>query len=110
MRKLTSIALHSILAAITSAASNTAIADSGANSGADTYKFVCSSCHEVGIDGAPILDDKTAWMHRINQGIDKLYASTLNGKCKVLVQAERKDLSDQTIKAAVDYIISQVKR
>ena len=108
MIKLTSIALHSILAVAASAVSCTAMADSDADNGANTYKLVCSSCHEVGIDGAPILDDKTAWMHRINQGTNSLYTSTLNGKCKVLVQANRKDLSDQTIKAAVDYIISQV--
>ena len=106
MKKLTSIALHSILVVAASTASFTAAADSGA----DTYKLVCSSCHEVGIEGAPILDDKMAWMHRINQGTDSLYASTLNGKCKVLVQANRKDLSDQTIKEAVDYIVSQVKQ
>ena len=110
MRKLTSLALHSILAAAASAVSCTAIADNVTDSGAATYKLVCSSCHEVGIDGAPRIDDEVAWMHRINQGMDSLYASTLYGKCKVLVQAERKDLSDQTIKAAVDYIVSQVKQ
>jgi cytochrome c5 len=110
MRKLTTITLHSLLTAAVSVASFTAMADSGANRGADTYKLVCSSCHEVGIDGAPRLDDEVAWMHRINQGMDSLYASTLHGKCKVLVQADRKDLSDQTIKAAVDYIVSQVKQ
>jgi len=110
MRKLTSIALHSFLAVAASAVCCTAIADNVTESGADTYKLVCSSCHEVGIEGAPILDDKVAWMHRIDQGTNSLYASTLNGKCKVLVQANRKDLSDQTIKDAVDYIISQVKQ
>ena len=110
MRKLTSIALHSFLAVAAATVSCIAIADDTAVSGADTYKLVCSSCHEVGIEGAPILDDKTAWTHRINQGTNSLYTSTLNGKCKVLVQANRKDLSDQTIKAAVDYIISQVKQ
>ena len=106
MRKLTSITLHSILAIATSAASCTALAGSGA----DTYKLVCSSCHEVGIDGAPRLDDEVEWMHRINQGMDSLYASTLYGKCKVFVQTDRKDLSDQTIKAAIDYIVTEVQR
>jgi cytochrome c5 len=106
MRKLTSIALHTILAIAAFAVSCTALAGNGS----ETYKFVCSSCHEVGIDGAPRIDDEIAWMQRINQGVDTLYSSTLNGKCKVLVQANRKDLSDQTIKEAVDYIVSRVKR
>ena len=106
MRKLTSIALYSMLAIATATASGSALADSGA----DTYKLVCSSCHEVGIDGAPKIDDEVAWKQRLNQSMESLYASTLYGKCKVLVQAERKDLSDQAIKEAVDYIVSTVKQ
>jgi len=106
MRKLSSIALQSMLAIATTVASCTTLAGSGA----DTYKLVCSSCHEVGIDGAPRIDDEVAWMQRLNQDMESLYASTLYGKCKVLVQAERKDISDQTIKEAVDYMVSRVKR
>ena len=110
MRKLTTFALHSLLAIAASTVSSIAIADSDANTGAETYKFVCSSCHEVGLDGAPILDDKMEWTYRINQGMDSLYASTINGKCKVLVQDNRKDLSNMKIKAAIDYIVEQVQQ
>ena len=103
MIKLTTIAMCTGLI-IT--ASGIAMADDGA----DTYKLVCSGCHEIGIGGAPKLEDKVEWIHRINQGMDTLYASTLNGKCQFFVKDLRKDLSDEVIKAAVDYMVSQAKQ
>ena len=81
-----------------------------ADDGADTYKLVCSSCHESGVHNAPKLEDKVEWIHRINQGMDALYASTVNGKCQLFVKELRKDLSDEVIKTAVDYMVSQAKQ
>ncbi len=88
------------------AASGTATADDGS----DTYKLVCSSCHESGVQNAPKLEDKVEWMSRIRKGMDTLYASTVNGKCEISVKVLRKDLSDEVIKDAVDYMISQAKQ
>jgi cytochrome c5 len=102
MKNLTAAAICSCLM-IT--ATGTAVADDGSS----TYKLVCSSCHELGIRGAPRLEDKVVWNYRIAQGMDALYASTLNGKCELYVKDLRKDLSDTTIKSAVDYMVSQVK-
>ena len=104
MIKLTAIVLCSYLI-IT--ASGAAMAD---DVGVDTYKLVCSSCHESGAVNAPKLEDKLEWKHRIAQGMDTLYASTLNGKCQLFVKELRKDLSDEVIKAAVDYMVSQAKQ
>jgi len=73
MKKLIAIVMCTGLIIATS---GTAVADDGAS----TYKLVCSSCHEAGIDGAPILEDKAAWNHRINQGTGTLYTSTQNAK------------------------------
>ena len=102
MIKLTTIILS---AGLIIPVSGTAIAGDGV----ETYKLVCSGCHEAGIDDAPRLDDKAAWKHRINQGTDTLYDSTIEGKCKFFVQDLRKDLSDEAIKAAVDYMVSRAK-
>lgn len=102
MKKLTAMVMCTCLVI---AASGTAMADIGAS----TYKQVCSSCHEVGISGAPILKDKLEWSLRIAQGMDTLYTSILNGKCKLHVQDSRPDLLDETVKAAIDYMVSQSK-
>ena len=103
MKKLSAIVMCTCL---TIAASGTAMAGDGK----DTYKLVCSGCHETGIDGTPKLEDKLEWAHRINKGVDTLYASTLNGKCQFFVKELRKDLSDEAIKAAVDYMVYQAKQ
>jgi cytochrome c5 len=101
MKKLTAIAICTGLIV----SSGSAIADDGAA----TYKLVCSSCHEAAAAGAPKLEDKAQWKPRIAQGMDALYASTLDGKCELFVKDLRIDLSDETIKAAVDYMVSRVK-
>ena len=88
------------------ATSGTAVADDGAS----TYKLVCSSCHESGVHNASKLEDKVGWIPRIRKGMDALYASTVNGKCELSAKVLRKDLSDEVIKDAVDYMVSQAKQ
>ena len=86
------------------AASGVAMAD-----GAATYNQACAACHATGAAGAPKLDDKAAWKPRIAQGTDALYASAINGKGTMPAKGGRADLSDDVIKAAVDYMVSQAK-
>ena len=103
MKKITEIAMFTSLVL---AGSGTAMADDGK----DTYNLVCSSCHESGAKNAPKLEDKVEWISRIAQGMDTLYASTLDGKCQLYVKVLRKDLSDEVIKNAVDYMVYQIKQ
>ena len=101
MKKLTAIAMCTGLMI---AASGTAMAD-----GAATYKEACQACHAAGAAGAPKLDDKAAWAPRIAQGNDALYTSVLKGKGAMPPKGGRVDLSDDVVKAAVDYMVSQAK-
>jgi len=101
MKKLTAIAM---CAGLLVAASGTAMAD-----GAATYQQACLACHASGAAGAPKLEDKAAWEPRIAQGKDALYASVLKGKGAMPPKGGRADLSDDVIKAAVDYMVSQAK-
>ncbi len=86
----------------------TAFGTAMAADGATTYKQICSSCHETGAGGAPQLENKSEWKHRITKGTDALHASILNKKCDLLKDL-RKDLSDDKIKAAVNYMVSQTR-
>jgi cytochrome c5 len=86
------------------AASGAAVAD-----GAATYKEACQACHMTGAAGAPKLGDKEAWKARIAAGNDAMYASVLQGKGAMPAKGGRADLSDDVIKAAVDYMIAQSK-
>lgn len=101
MKRLTVI---TICAGLAMAASGAAVAD-----GAATYKEACQACHMTGAAGAPKLGDKEAWKARIATGNDAMYASVLQGKGAMPAKGGRADLSDDVIKAAVDYMIAQSK-
>ena len=101
MKKLTAITLSAGIALM---ASGTVMAD-----GAATYKQACFACHDTGAANSPKIGDKAAWGPRIAQGKDALYASALNGKNTMPPKGGRADLSDDAVKAAVDYIVAQSK-
>ena len=77
--------------------------------GEKTYKATCFACHDVGVAGAPKLGDKAAWEPRIAAGKDALYHSSLNGKNAMPAKGGNAALSDADVKAAVDYMVGQVK-
>ena len=70
-----------------------------------TYDEACGVCHNAGVAGAPKLGDATAWAPRIATGKDALYATSLNGKGAMPAKGGRADISDDAIKAAVDYMV-----
>ncbi len=84
--------------------SSTAMADAKA-----TYKDACAVCHTAGIAGAPKLGDKTAWASRIAAGNDTLYTTAIKGKGAMPAKGGRAELSDDDVKAIVDYMVEQSK-
>ena len=80
-----------------------------ANDGGSTYKMVCSSCHGSGAFDAPTLEDKADWKPRLAKGMDSLYAPLIDGKCQKFVRDLRKDLTEDSIRAAIDYMVAQVR-
>ena len=101
MNKLTVIAM---CAGLAMAASGKAMAD-----GAATYKMACAACHATGAANSPKLGDKAVWAPRIATGKDALYTSATKGKGAMPPKGGRMDLSDDVIKAAVDYMVAQSK-
>ena len=47
--------------------------------GEGVYDKACQACHSSGIAGAPKTGDKTAWVSRIEQGMDILNVHAING-------------------------------
>lgn len=84
-------------------------ASGGADQGKTTYEAVCAACHAGGIAGAPKTGDKGLWAPRIGQGKDALYASALKGKGVMPAKGGNPALADDAVKAAVDYLVAQVK-
>lgn len=77
--------------------------------GKAVYDKTCASCHDAGLAGAPKPGDQAAWQQRIAQGRDTLYQSVLNGKGVMPPKGGNASLSEADIKAAVDYLLSQVQ-
>jgi len=80
--------------------------------GPQVYNDACNVCHGSGVGGAPIVGDTAAWTSRIAQGTDVLYDHAINGfaggaPTPMLAKGGRVDLSDQAVRDAVDYMISE---
>lgn len=82
------------------AANNSASLEAGKK----VYDTVCFACHKTGVAGAPVFGNKEAWAPRLATGPDALYSSVINGKGAMPPKGGNASLSDDDVKAAVDYI------
>lgn len=73
------------------------------------YQSICLACHAAGVAGAPKTGDKAAWAPRLSAGLDGLTASVIKGKGAMPPKGGAVTASDADIKAAVAYMIDQVK-
>ncbi|MDR3323994.1 MAG: c-type cytochrome [Zoogloeaceae bacterium] len=82
-------------------------AASASKDGATVYAFICKTCHDIGLAGAPKKGDKAAWAPRIATGKESLYASALKGKGAMPPKGgAAAALSDEDVKAGVDYMVN----
>ncbi len=89
-------------------ASTIALAD-----GEAVYNSGCAACHATGVAGAPKVGDKAAWTDRITQDVATTYSNAINGfQGKDGVMPPKggfMNLSDDDIKAAVDFMLTASK-
>ena len=98
MKKVTSIMIASILLGV----SGSVLAD-----GQKTYQTSCQACHATGAAGAPKLGDKEAWAPRIATGVDAMLAVAIKGKGAMPPKGACASCSDDDLKAAIEYMVSQ---
>lgn len=81
--------------------------------GKSVYNKTCAMCHSSGAAGAPIPGDKAEWAPRLEQGMDVLYTHAIQGftgaKGVMPARGGAASLSDDEVKAAVDYMAEQSK-
>ena len=79
--------------------------------GKGVYDKACALCHVAGVAGAPKLTDKADWAPRIAQGKETLYKHAIEGyqgtKGMMPPKGGSSMLSDEQVKASVDYMTSQ---
>lgn len=86
-----------------------AAAAGGARSGEQVYGATCVACHGSGAMGAPKIGDAAAWAPRIDKGMDMLLNHAINGFNLMPARGTCADCSDDELKNAIEYMISQSK-
>jgi cytochrome c5 len=74
----------------------------------------CEACHANDVAGAPLVTNRTAWASRLAKGKDALYKSALGGLTgpkgtQMPPRGGNDKLTDDQVKAAVDYMAAIVK-
>jgi cytochrome c5 len=79
--------------------------------GRDIYMFSCASCHDEGVQGAPVMGDGQAWTGRSPQPGAVVAGHTRHGYVRIPVgpKATNSDLSRADMMVAVEYMLSVSK-
>ena len=82
-------------------------------SGKEVYTTACYICHDPGLTGAPKPGDAENWNPRIEKGVNTLYTNAIGGyQGETGIMPPKGGnllLSDDEVKAAVDYLIELVQ-
>jgi len=84
------------------AGSTTAAAD-----GEGIYNKACKVCHAAGVAGAPKLGDAEAWAPRLAKGEEALFGSIKNGLNAMPPKGACMTCSEDELKSALQYMLSQ---
>jgi cytochrome c5 len=73
--------------------------------GEQVYQTVCMACHAAGVAGAPIPGSEALAQRHADKGTEGLVASVINGLNVMPPRAGRPDLTDEQIRASVDFML-----
>ena len=76
-----------------------------ARGGQQIVQAQCSKCHAKGLDGAPRIGDREAWIDRAKLGFDGLVRSAVNGHGAMPARGGMADLTDAEMRSAVTYML-----
>ena len=82
-------------------------AAAGGVDGKKVYEASCQACHGGAVPGVPHVGKKEDWAPRIKQGKDTLHKHALEGFNAMPAKGGNGSLSDDEVKAAVDYMANQ---
>jgi len=87
----------------------------GFERGREVWTGTCQLCHAEPATGAPQIGDAEAWAPRIAKGKATLYTHALEGFTGAMgdempARGANDDLSDDEVKAAVDYMVAAARK
>lgn len=74
-------------------------------SGEQIVQAQCAKCHRTGVNGAPKIGDRDAWLPRVKQGLDFLVRSAIHGHGPMPARGGVADLTDSEIRDAILYMM-----
>ena len=74
--------------------------------GAQVYNGLCMSCHDAGVAGAPVTGSEQMTQRASEKGIDTLVANAINGINVMPPKGGNPGLSDEEIRAAVEFMLN----
>jgi len=66
----------------------------------------CAKCHQEGLQGAPRIGDRAAWIPRLKKGLDALVKSAAHGHGPMPARGGVADLTDLELQGAVVYMFN----
>ena len=75
--------------------------------GKKVFEATCQACHGGAVPGIPGIGKKDEWASRIKQGKETLHKHALEGFNAMPAKGGNAGLSDDEVKAAVDYMANQ---
>src|SRR6202158_2004749 len=66
----------------------------------------CSHCHRTGVNGAPKIGDKEAWIPRLKPGLDVVVRSAINGHGAMPPRGGMANLTDAELRSAIIYMFN----
>lgn len=67
----------------------------------------CSKCHQKGVNGAPKIGDRDAWIPRLKDGLDPLVRSAINGHGSMPARGGLANLTDAELRNAITYMFNK---
>jgi cytochrome c5 len=75
--------------------------------GEQIVRMQCVKCHGTGLNGAPRIGDKDAWIQRAKLGLDGVVRSAIHGHGAMPARGGMADLSDAEMRAAITYMFQR---
>ena len=76
-------------------------------SGGQVVRMQCVKCHGTGLNGAPRIGDKGAWIQRAKLGFESVVRSAIHGHGAMPARGGMADLTDAEMRSAVAYMFQR---
>lgn len=75
--------------------------------GKESYQRACATCHDEGIDGAPVIGDRDAWSDRSPLWSAVLAGHAKKGYLNMPARGGHPEFTDREVEAALEYMLGE---